>query len=150
MNLSRSVPVLPARAIRTVSILRWLATGAALVLLTACNLATPSPAPTVTPAAPTLAASTPTPTTKPAIQRVDIADNKLPSIAVSQGTTVVWTNRDQAPHTTTAGTPGITNGPWDSPVLDSGKEFSFTFSQPGEFAYWCRVHPGMTGKITVR
>ena len=40
---------------------------------------------------------------------------------------------------------------FDSGDLNAGTRFSFTFTQPGEFAYVCSYHPRqMTGKIIVQ
>jgi plastocyanin len=37
-----------------------------------------------------------------------------------------------------------------SKVLDTDEKFSFTFSTPGTFLYFCSIHPKMTGKVVVR
>ena len=66
------------------------------------------------------------------------------------GRQVVWTNRDAARHTTTAGTPGGLAGAWDSEDLEQGNQFTFTFNQAGTFPYRCRIHSSMTGTVTVR
>jgi len=33
---------------------------------------------------------------------------------------------------------------------DQGKSFSFTFTTPGEFTYFCSRHNNMTGRVVVR
>jgi plastocyanin len=63
---------------------------------------------------------------------------------VSVGVEVTVRNDDGVPHTWTA-----TDGPFDSGTLGTGGEFTFTFDEPGEFAYFCSIHPSMTGTITV-
>jgi plastocyanin len=35
-------------------------------------------------------------------------------------------------------------------VLDTGEKFSFTFTKPGQFGYFCSIHPHMTGTIVVK
>ena len=65
------------------------------------------------------------------------------------GTTVTWTNKDAVPHTATSGT-GSPDGTWDSGVLSQAEKSSHTFSQAGVFAYYCALHAGMTGTITVQ
>jgi plastocyanin len=35
-------------------------------------------------------------------------------------------------------------------VLDSDDRFSFTFAKAGEYAYFCSLHPHMTGKVVVK
>jgi plastocyanin len=64
------------------------------------------------------------------------------TVNVKQGTTVTWTNQDQAPHDVTG--PGFS-----SPMLDTGVTFSHTFSTPGTFPYVCTIHPSMKGTVTV-
>jgi plastocyanin len=70
-----------------------------------------------------------------------------PNITVAPGATVTWVNNDQAPHTVTATDPA---GAFDSGTLQPGQSFSFTFTQPGTtYAYYCAIHPSMTGTVTV-
>jgi plastocyanin len=70
-----------------------------------------------------------------------------PNITVAPGTTVTWTNNDSAPHTVTATDPA---GAFDSGTLQPGQSYSFTFTQPGTtYAYYCAIHPSMTGTVTV-
>lgn len=66
-------------------------------------------------------------------------------ITVAPGTTVTWTNADEDPHTVTANDKGF-----HSAALDSGGTFSFTFTTPGDYAYFCSLHPHMTGKVIVK
>jgi amicyanin len=70
---------------------------------------------------------------------------QAPVVTVKPGTAVTWTNDDDIPHTVTAN-----NGSFKSKVLDSGDRFSFTFAKAGEYAYFCSLHPRMTGKIIVK
>jgi plastocyanin len=67
------------------------------------------------------------------------------AITVKAGATVTWVNGDDIPHTVRA-----VDGSFKSKVLDSGEKFSFTFAKPGEFAYFCSLHPHMTGKVIVK
>src|SRR5215210_1824892 len=70
-----------------------------------------------------------------------------PNITVAPGTTVTWVNADRAPHTVTATDPA---GAFDSGTLQPGQSFSVTFTQPGTtYAYYCAIHPSMTGTVTV-
>lgn len=68
-------------------------------------------------------------------------------LTIIPGTTVTWTNRDQAPHTVTT-TGGA--GPLDSGTIDPGGTFSFTFNDAGTFEYFCQIHPFMTARIIVQ
>ncbi len=64
---------------------------------------------------------------------------------VSVGTTVIWTNNDDIPHTV-----ADNDHKWKSSALDTGDKFSHTFTEPGTFEYFCSLHPHMTGKIIVK
>jgi len=66
------------------------------------------------------------------------------TITVKPGTTVVWTNHDDIPHTVTSKT-----GAFKSKALDTDDKFSFTFTTPGSYDYFCALHPHMTGSIVV-
>jgi plastocyanin len=66
-------------------------------------------------------------------------------LTVAAGTTVTWTNRDDIPHTVVS-----TDKVFKSKVLDTEEKFSYTFTQPGSFPYFCSIHPKMTGKIVVK
>ena len=65
-------------------------------------------------------------------------------LTVKAGTTVTWTNRDDIPHTVAA-----KERLFKSKVMDTDESYSFTFSTPGEYTYFCSLHPHMTGTIVV-
>jgi amicyanin len=65
-------------------------------------------------------------------------------VTVKAGTTVTWTNRDDIPHTVAA-----KERQFKSKVMDTDESYSFTFSTPGEYTYFCSLHPHMTGTIVV-
>jgi plastocyanin len=65
-------------------------------------------------------------------------------ITVPIGTEVTITNQDGAGHTWTSN-----DGLWDSGSLSGGDSFSFTFTDAGEFDFFCGIHASMTGSITV-
>ena len=67
------------------------------------------------------------------------------AVTIAAGTTVTWTNRDDIPHTVVS-----TDGVFKSKVMDTDERFSFTFSKPGTYEYFCSVHPKMTGKVVVQ
>ncbi len=86
-------------------------------------------------------------TPAPAAASVQIANFtfKAPVITVKPGTIVTWTNADDIPHTVVS-----KDGVFKSKVLDTGDRFSFTFAKPGQFGYFCSLHPHMTGTIVVK
>jgi len=65
-------------------------------------------------------------------------------ITVKAGTTVTWVNGDDIPHTIAA-----TNKLFKSKTLDTKDRFSFTFTTPGTYEYFCSLHPHMTGAVVV-
>lgn len=77
--------------------------------------------------------------------QIDNFTFKAPVVTVKPGTTVTWTNRDDIPHTVVS-----KDGVFKSKVLDTGDQFSFTFAKPGQFGYYCSLHPHMTGTIVVK
>jgi Icc protein len=64
--------------------------------------------------------------------------------SVPAGTTVTWTNRDDAPHKIMS-----TEQKFKSPVLDTDERFSYRFETAGVYKYFCSLHPKMTGQISV-
>ena len=83
------------------------------------------------------------------VRESEIIDFVFDDITVPVGTTIVWTNMDNKSHTTTSGVPPNVSGIWDSPFLEEGQKFSHTFTEVGEFPYWCRIHPFMTATVKV-
>ena len=65
-------------------------------------------------------------------------------IMVKAGTTVTWTNRDDIPHTVAS-----KDRLFKSKAMDTDESYSFTFTTPGEYSYFCSLHPHMTGTIVV-
>jgi amicyanin len=66
-------------------------------------------------------------------------------LTVRPGTTVTWINHDDDPHTVTS-----TENVFRSPGLDTDETYSYTFTKPGTYTYFCTLHPMMTGKVVVR
>lgn len=66
-------------------------------------------------------------------------------VTVPAGATVRWTNHDDIPHNVVAD-----DKSFKSKVLDTDEAFSYTFSKPGTYTYFCSIHPKMTGKVVVQ
>ena len=62
-------------------------------------------------------------------------------LTVKVGQTVTWTNRDDIPHTV------VCAGKFRSKTMDTDGTFSFKFTAPGEYKYFCSLHPHMTGAV---
>jgi plastocyanin len=68
-----------------------------------------------------------------------------PDLTIGAGTTVTWTNHDDVPHTVASD-----SKLFKSKVLDTDDRYSYTFTKPGTYVYYCTVHPKMTAKIVVK
>jgi len=66
-------------------------------------------------------------------------------VTVVPGTKVVWTNRDETPHTVASNDKSFA-----SKGLDTDDKFEHIFDKEGDFGYICTVHPFMTGVVHVR
>jgi len=67
-------------------------------------------------------------------------------ITVPAGATVRWTNRDDIPHTVVSDD----HTTFKSKPLDTDEQFTYTFTKPGTYSYFCSIHPKMTGKVVVQ
>ena len=65
-------------------------------------------------------------------------------LTLRAGTTVTWRNEDDIPHTVTSAA-----RLFKSSTLDTDDTYSFTFTEPGSYEYFCSLHPRMTGTIVV-
>jgi len=68
-----------------------------------------------------------------------------PEVTVSAGTSITWVNNDDIPHTVAA-----TNKEFKSKPLDTEEKFSFVFSAPGSYDYFCSLHPHMKARVIVK
>lgn len=139
----------------------WIGLSMALVsmlILVACGgTTTANSAPTP---APTVAQVTPTPTAAPATQPtsvviVQMLENppghyffKPDTLTITAGTTVVWVDNSDAPHTVTSDPNAPTAFGTTSNVTE-GKTFGLVFNTPGTYNYHCNIHPNMKATITV-
>jgi plastocyanin len=127
-------------------------------LLTACAAAAPGASQTAVPfrtATLLTQTRTPTPTSVGSVAppffsgraAIDMGDQWfLPEqIVVSVGTAVQWINRGQLAHTATA-----RDASFDSKNLEFGRTFTYTFTKPGRYAYFCTLHGDMIGEVDVR
>ena len=65
-------------------------------------------------------------------------------LTVPVGTTITWTNHDETPHLIIA-----RDKSFASKAMDTDDSFSFTFTRPGDYSYFCTLHPFMTGTVHV-
>ncbi len=90
-------------------------------------------------------AQTPVAAQQPATVTIDNFMFTPMTIEVERGTTITWVNKDDIPHVVAS-----TTGKFKSRAIDTDGQYTFTFSEPGTYEYYCSVHPKMTGKIVVK
>lgn len=71
------------------------------------------------------------------------------ALKVKKGTTVTWTNSDQAKHNVELDAGQPDGGPTESPLMGQGESYSFTFNTVGTFNYHCSPHPYMKASVEV-
>jgi len=83
-------------------------------------------------------------------------------LTITAGTSVKWVNRDPFDHDVTSGV--SINGremrgmkqtrfpdhKFSSGLFGENKSFSFIFDEPGEYKYYCNIHPFMVASIVVK
>jgi plastocyanin len=97
----------------------------------------------------TILRTNPRPQSRPAVPmevKIDNFSFSPETLTIAPGTTVKWTNRDDIPHTVVSDDKTT----FKSKVLDTDESFSFTFTKPGTYRYFCSVHPKMTAKVIVQ
>lgn len=67
------------------------------------------------------------------------------NITVKVGQKIHWTNTDTPPHTVTASS----GAKFDSGNMNPGATFDYTPTKAGTIKYYCQIHQGQTGTITV-
>ena len=68
-----------------------------------------------------------------------------PALTVAAGTTVRFVNDDAEAHTVTA-----TAKTFNSEGIDGGASWTYRFTSPGRFDYFCALHPYMRATVIVR
>jgi plastocyanin len=142
---------------RTQTVRRKLLIGAGSLLITVGSLAGCSTNAESAATAPTSTASVPA---GPVINLSSLMFNP-PTTTVKVGTTVTWRNDEPITHTVTSGrfqgidkSTGLRSsqdpdGTFNARLPGKGKTFSFTYTKPGNYTYYCDIHQGMNATITV-
>jgi plastocyanin len=66
-------------------------------------------------------------------------------VTAAVGQTITWTNSDSAAHTAT-----LDNNACDTGSIAKDASAGLVFDAPGTYAYHCKIHPNMTGTITIQ
>ena len=74
------------------------------------------------------------------------------AITVSPGGTVIWDNQDNALHTATSGESPTPDGKFDTGLIGANQESKPVTmpTEPGEYKYFCTLHPFLVGTVTVQ
>ncbi len=67
------------------------------------------------------------------------------ALTVTVGTAVTWVNHDDTPHRVAS-----IDKVFASDALDTGDRFTYRFTAPGTYRYYCSIHPKMTATIIVQ
>jgi len=71
------------------------------------------------------------------------------TVVIGVNNTVVWTNMDTAAHTVVNASAPVAFGSATS-LIAAGQTWSFTFTGPGTYSYFCSLHPYMKGTVIVK
>ena len=73
------------------------------------------------------------------------------NLEISRNTSVVWANDDSVPHNIQSQDEfGKVSDLFNSPPLNTGDRFEFTFDEVGAYNYYCSFHPWRVGVVTVK
>ena len=73
------------------------------------------------------------------------------NLEIPTGTSVTWTNDDSVPHNIQSLDESGNVIDWfNSPPLNTGDKFEFTFEEEGVYHYYCSFHPWRVGVVTVK
>jgi|SRR5579883_808651 plastocyanin len=77
-------------------------------------------------------------------------DPSVLRVVIGINNTVVWTNADSTQHTiyTVSVPTGVTS--FGNVSVQPGGSYSYTFTTPGIYKYFCNIHPWMGGEVIVQ
>lgn len=70
-------------------------------------------------------------------------------ITVSKNAVVVWTNREPFDHDVAFKSSDVLSEKLMSPKIGKGGKIVAQFNEPGEYRYYCHLHPFMEGTVKV-
>jgi len=114
--------------------------GLACAMLGSAARAEEAAAPAATPAV-----AAPADATNQVIVKIENFTFNPAELTIKPGTTVTFENADDIPHSVVD-----KDKKFKSKPLDTGDKFTMTFTDTGEFSYFCGFHPHMVGKVIVK
>ena len=73
------------------------------------------------------------------------------NLEITTGTTVTWVNDDSVPHNIQSqDETGKVTDLFNSPPMNTGDRFEYTFEEEGAYNYFCSFHPWRVGVVTVK
>jgi len=73
------------------------------------------------------------------------------NLEITKNTKVTWVNDDSVPHNIQSqDESGKVTDLFNSPPLNTGDRFEFTFEEAGVYNYYCSFHPWRVGVVTVK
>jgi plastocyanin len=71
------------------------------------------------------------------------------TVVIGVNNTVVWKNQDSVAHTVFSETTPAGASPFSSGQIAPGSGYTYTFTVPGTYEYYCAIHPWMGGIVIV-
>ena len=131
--------------------MKYLITLVLILLLAGCsqtqkNIVQPAPQQTQTMVPLDKPSAAQSPTAPAKTLDVEISDMKFTPrvITINRGDSVIWTNKDNVPHTVTFDNLAVDER------LSPGQDVTHLFSDTGTFDYHCSIHPDMQGTVVVQ
>lgn len=73
------------------------------------------------------------------------------NLEIATNTKVIWVNEDSVPHNIQSQDElGKVSDVFNSPPLNTGDRFEYTFDEEGAYNYHCSFHPWRVGVVTVK
>lgn len=83
------------------------------------------------------------------VVHIDKMKYDTPELTVKVGDTVYWVNQEVMPHNVAFKKDEVGPDAFRGEMLKKDQAYSITFTEAGEFDYFCTPHPFMRGKVIV-
>jgi plastocyanin len=70
-------------------------------------------------------------------------------VVIGVNNTVTWTNNDTVDHTVASSSVPTGAANFTSAIIAPGGTYSYTFTVPGTYTYYCTLHAWMKGTVIV-